>query len=80
MERLNALREQAGLTFTMLMDPDLETVKRWGVLNEESGKIPHPTAAIIDPHGRITYLRVDEDYKIRPSTADELLPELRKIQ
>ena len=64
----------------MLMDPDLETINRWGILNEQSGKIPHPTAAIIDRQGKITYLRVDEDYKIRPSTPDELLPELKKIQ
>ena len=59
----------------MLVDPDLEVTKAWGV---ENGQIPHPTAAILDTDGVLRYVRVDEDYKVRPPTAAELLPVLRE--
>ena len=75
-ETLQSYKEQNGFTFPMLVDSDLSVVNAYGVLNEESGKIPHPTALIIDKSGKITYIRVDEDYKVRPPTVDELLPAL----
>lgn len=57
----------------MLIDADLAIIQAWGI---ENGKIPHPTAAIIDRSGKLTYFRVDEDYKVRPPTVEELLPAL----
>ncbi len=58
------------------MDPDLATVKAYGILNEQSGKIPHPTAVVVDKSGTVTYVRVDEDFRVRPPTVAELLPAL----
>ena len=69
-------REQSGLTFPLLMDPDLATVKAYGILNEQSGKIPHPTAVVVDKSGTLTYVRVDEDFRVRPPTVGELVPAL----
>jgi peroxiredoxin len=70
------MREQSGLTFPLLMDPDLATIKAYGILNIESGKIPHPTAVIVDKSGSVTYVRMDEQFIVRPSTVEELLPAL----
>ena len=70
------MREQSGLTFPLLMDPDLATIKAYGILNIESGKIPHSTAVIVDKSGSVTYVRVDEQFIVRPSTVEELLPAL----
>ncbi len=64
------------MTFPLLMDPDLATVKAYGILNEQSGKIPHPTAVVVDKSGTVTYVRVDEDFRVRPPTVAELLPAL----
>ena len=75
-DRLQSFKEQNGFDFPMLVDPDLEVIRAYDIVNPESGKIPHPTAVIVDREGTITYLRVDEDYKIRPPTAAELLPAL----
>ena len=78
-EKLRKMEETLGLTFTNLVDADLEVIKAYGVLNETSGTIPHPAALIIDRAGIIRYFRVDEDYKIRPST-EELLTALEKLE
>jgi peroxiredoxin len=53
-------------------DPELEAIRRFGILNEASGKIPHPTAVVVDREGTIRWIRVDVDYTKRPSP-DELL-------
>ncbi len=72
------MRKSLGLTFVNLMDPGSVTIKRYGVLNEAKGDIPHPTALVVDKQGVITFVRVDEDYRNRP-TNEELLQELRRL-
>ena len=61
----------------MLIDPDLATMKAYGILNEDSGKMPHPTAVIVNKEGVATYVRVDVDYRVRPPTSGELVPALQ---
>ncbi len=78
-DKLNEMRKDLGLTFANLIDPDSETIKRYGILNEGKGKIPHPTALVIDRQGVVRFVRVDEDYRKRPSN-DELLEALRQLQ
>ncbi len=60
------------------MDPGSVTIKRYGVLNEAQGEIPHPTAVVIDTRGIVRFVRVDEDYKKRPSSR-ELLEAIGRI-
>jgi len=67
-----------SLTYLNLMDPGSTTIKRYGILNEAQGEIPHPTAIVIDKLGMIRFIRVDEDYKKRP-TNEELLEAIRRI-
>lgn len=73
------MRESLGLTYVNLMDPGSVTIKRYGVLNQANGEIPHPTALVVDKRGVVTFVRVDEDYRKRP-TNEELLRELRRLQ
>ena len=78
-DKLNPLREKKGLTYTFLTDPGSRTIKRYGILNEDHGEIPHPTALVIDKGGIVRFIRVAIDYKKRPS-AEELLDVLRSLQ
>lgn len=73
------MRKSLGLTIVNLMDPGSETIKRYGVLNEANGEIPHPTALVVDNQGVVVFVRIDEDYRKRPSN-EELLQELRQLQ
>ncbi len=36
--RLESYRQQNGFEFPMLIDPELEVIKAWGILNEDSGE------------------------------------------
>lgn len=73
------MRKSLGLTIVNLMDPGSETIRRYGVLNEANGEIPHPTALVVDKQGMVVFVRIDEDYRKRPSN-EELLQELRQLQ
>lgn len=77
-EDLVAMRQKLDLTFPALMDAGSRTIRSYGILNTEDGEIPHPAALIIDRKGIVRYVRIDEDYKKRPSN-EELLQVLRKL-
>ena len=65
------------MEFPILLDTDNIVSTSYGLLNESNPVVPHPTAIVIDREGIIRYVRVDEDYKVRPSTAELIgaLPE-----
>ena len=73
-----ALRQERGLEFPVLQDPGCEVCRAYGVLNEKSGKIPHPTAVVVDTEGVVRFVRVDVDYKLRPAP-EELFEALRAL-
>ena len=62
------MRDIEGLTFPILLDTTAHTIKTYGLYNADSDRgIPHPAALIIDKNGLVRYVRVDEDYRQRPS-------------
>lgn len=66
---------EEGFEFPLVLDPDALTIKEYGVLNDADPRervIPHPTAVIVDKEGIVRYVRVDEDYKERPSVEEIL--------
>ena len=72
-EKLGELRDSEGLQMTFLLDPDATIIKEYGVYNEQSDRvIPHPTALVIDKQGVVRFVRIDENYRERPSIADLL--------
>lgn len=77
-DELESMRQKLGLEFPTLMDPDLALTRSFGLLNEKSGKVPHPAAVIIDTEGKVRFVRVDEDYRLRPEP-EELLGALEGI-
>lgn len=78
--KLRELRDGEGLEMPFLLDPDATTIRQYGVFNEESERgIPHPTALIIDKDGIVRFVRVDQDYKQRPSV-EELIEALLRVR
>jgi peroxiredoxin len=79
-ERLRRFQEEEGIDFPILVDPGNRVSASWGLVNEQNPVVPHPTTAILDRQGVIRYLRVDTDYKVRPSVGEllEALDELDK--
>ncbi len=75
-DRLRDFVASEGIETPMIYDPDATTIKAYGVYNEASERvISHPTAVIVDREGIVRYVRVDEDYQVRPSI-EELLAAL----
>ncbi len=72
------MRADLGLTFPTLMDPGSRTIRAYGVLNEDDGELPHPTALVIDRKGIVRFARIDENYKKRPFN-QELLQALQQL-
>jgi len=77
-KKLRRLRQQEELDFPVLVDTDLAVSTSYGLINEANPIVPHPTTLIIDKQGVIRYLRVDTDYKVRPSVG-ELLEALDRL-
>jgi len=74
-EKLRSFRDAEGLRFPILLDPENSVSIAYGLLNEQNPVVPHPTALVIDTEGVIRYIRVDENYRVRPSP-EELLEAL----
>ncbi len=62
-----------------LLDPEATTIRQYGIYNEDSDRvIPHPAAVLIDKQGVVRFVRVDENYRERPSI-EELLQALEGL-
>lgn len=77
-DRQEKMRQDMNLAYPVLVDADLEVTKSFGLLNDK-GNLPHPAALTIDKDGKVTWLRVDENYTQRPSV-DELRTALEGLQ
>ena len=76
LSKLAKYANKNGITYPMLSDGDLEATRRYGILNPSSGgEVPHPTTLIVDAEGRIRWVRMDEDFTLRP-TVDAVLRRL----
>ena len=72
------LAEREGLSFPLLVDADLATMRRYGLLNSESERpSPYPTFLVIDRERVIRFKQVVLEEKDRPDL-DTLLNELEK--
>jgi peroxiredoxin len=72
------LAEREGFSFPLLVDADLATIRRYGVLNSKSERpAPYPTFFVIDRERVIRFKRVVLEEKDRPDL-DTLLNELEK--
>jgi peroxiredoxin len=77
--RLRSFRDEEGIGFPILLDPEGETFERYGIRNEGHQKtVPHPTVIVVDGEGVARWVVSDENHKVRPPTT-EVLEAARRI-
>jgi peroxiredoxin len=67
-----------GLTFPVLRDEDGKVMRDYGLVNPDRPTVPHPAVVIVDRHGAVRWVHLDEDYRRRP-TPDQVLEALRGL-
>jgi len=80
-DKLREFRDREGLEFPILLDPEAQVIREWGLLNDMSASgqlIPHPTVTILDDGGVVRYFHTETNYRLRPPTAD-LVERLRAL-
>jgi len=63
------------VNFTLLSDPGHRVIDAYGLRDTNyDGKdyegIPHPAVYVIDKTGRVAWMKVEENYRVRPTNAD----------
>lgn len=72
-DKLTAFAGASSIAFPLLSDEESETIRAYGLLNEEypvdSGAygVPHPALVFINPDGEVTAVLREEGYRDRPS-------------
>ena len=70
------LASKAGLTFTLLSDPDTATIRSFHLLHAGGGPDGHdisrPAEFLVDPSGTVRWINLTEDIRVR-ARANEML-------
>jgi peroxiredoxin len=66
---------QGEVGYRILSDPGSKTVDAWGLRSpayagQRLDGIPHPAVYVLGKDGRVAWVRIDEDYRQRPSNAE----------
>ena len=66
---------KGAVDFPILSDPDYKTIDAYGLIDpayvaQKIYGIPHPAVYVIDKTGKVSWARVESDYKQRPSNAE----------
>jgi peroxiredoxin len=71
--RLRSFRDEEGIDFPILLDPEGKTFERYGIRNEGHQKtVPHPTVIVVDGEGVARWVVSDENHKVRPPVSEVL--------
>lgn len=71
--RLRSFRDEEGIDFPILLDPEGETFERYGIRNEGHQKtVPHPTVIVVDGEGVARWVVSDQNHKVRPPATEVL--------
>ena len=77
------MRRKADFTFTFLSDPNLDVIRRYGLLHAAAGPDGHdisrPAEFLVDRSGAVRWENFTEDVRVRPR-AQEMLAAARDIQ
>ncbi len=70
-----AAKTGGPLSFSILSDPGHQVIDRFGLHDPAyDGKrfdgIPHPAVYVLDKAGKVTWARVEQDYKVRPTVSE----------
>lgn len=71
------MRAAAGAEYTFLSDPEGDLIDLFGVRHaggnvEDGGDIAQSASFLIDAEGRVAWLRVADNYRVRPRPAEIL--------
>ena len=59
------------LGFPLLSDLRAVAVGRYGLRDPEyKNGIPHPTVIVLDQNGRIRWMKIESDYRVRPTNEE----------
>lgn len=66
---------KGALGYRLLSDPDHRTIDAYGLHDErydgsEYAGIPRATVVVVDATNHVTWVRISEDYKLRPTLAE----------
>ncbi len=66
---------KGAINFPILSDPEHKTIDAYGLRDPtyEGQKvygIPHPTVFVIDKQGKVSWARIESDYKQRPTNEE----------
>lgn len=82
-EESETLRRKAGYTFTFLSDPNLEAIKRYGVVHKGAGvggrDIARPAEFLIDRSGTVRWVNLTGDIRVR-ARPEQLLAAARSLR
>jgi peroxiredoxin len=75
---------KGAVTFPILSDPEHKTIDAYGLRDPayEGQKvygIPHPAVYVIDKTGKVAWVKIESDYKQRP-TNDQIRAALDSLQ
>lgn len=63
------LRERAGLTYTLLSDPQAEVIRRYDLVHAGAGEdgrdIARPAEFLVDRSGTVRWVNLTENYRVR---------------
>ena len=73
--QLIASDHRGGVTFSLLSDPLSRVIDRYALRdNAYAGKkedgIPHPAVFVLDTTGRVRWMKIETDFRERPSNAE----------
>lgn len=66
------------VSFPLLIDADLAVIRDYGIVNQDSPQVPHPTVVVVDRQGTVRFVHLDENYRRRPDP-EVILDALRAI-
>lgn len=79
-----AADHRGPLGVALLSDPGAATIDRYGLRDpvykgEKLDGVPHPAVFVLDQQGRIRWMKIEEDYRERP-TSEEIATALDRFE
>ena len=82
-QQSETLRQKADYSFTFLSDPNLDAIKRYGVVHKGAGEggrdIARPAEFLIDRSGTVRWVNLTSDIRVR-ARPEQLLDAARAIR
>ena len=73
-ERSQTLAQKLRARYRFLADRDLAVTRRYGLVHSGGGPsgedVPIPTTVVLDRRGVVRWLKVADNYQVRPDPAD----------